>query len=126
MRNEDERHILPGGRRERGETLEETVRREVFEESGWALGLMHRLGFSHFYHLSPMPDDHPFPHPDFFTLNHWAEAEDYHPELRVSDDYEREAAFVPWEEMIQIPLSNGERLFLQAAVQMRTAHSTSR
>jgi len=31
----DDTHVIPGGRREPGETFEATARREVHEETGW-------------------------------------------------------------------------------------------
>src|SRR5689334_7348275 len=33
----DREHILPGGRREAGESLTGTLRREALEETGWSL-----------------------------------------------------------------------------------------
>jgi 8-oxo-dGTP pyrophosphatase MutT (NUDIX family) len=39
-------HILPGGRRKPGETLAQTVRREVLEETGWVIGPPQLLGVS--------------------------------------------------------------------------------
>src|SRR5689334_20606262 len=51
-------HILPGGRREAGETLLQTLQREVLEEIGWAIRDMRLLGLVHFHHLSPKPADY--------------------------------------------------------------------
>lgn len=93
MRNPDETHIMPGGRREKGETLEETLRREVLEESGWEIEPMAVLGFIHFHHLTPQPRDYPYPYPDFIHLVYISLATERRPEARVPDDYEQEAAF---------------------------------
>ncbi len=50
---EEYHHVAPGGRREAGETLRATLRREVLEETGWTLRNPRLLGFVHFYHLAP-------------------------------------------------------------------------
>jgi len=49
-------HLLPGGRREPGESYEETCRREVYEETGLSLCEMIALGFLRFSHLAPASD----------------------------------------------------------------------
>ena len=57
--------VLPGGRCEPGETFEETLRRELLEETGWTVSASASLGFLHFRHLTPRrPGDH-YPYPDF-------------------------------------------------------------
>ena len=73
LRNRDGAHIVPGGRREAGETLEETVRREVLEETGWVLRAPIMLGFMHFHNLSPKPPGHPYPYPDFIQMVYMAD-----------------------------------------------------
>ena len=68
--NRDGSHLWPGGRREPGETFEQTAIREVFEETGWRLDpdSLVALGWLHFEYLTARPPDWPFPHPDFAQL----------------------------------------------------------
>jgi 8-oxo-dGTP pyrophosphatase MutT (NUDIX family) len=63
-------HPWPGGKREPGESFSQTAIREVHEETGWHVdpGSLRQLGWLHLRHLRPVPDDHPFPHPDFCQL----------------------------------------------------------
>lgn len=61
LRNRDSTHIMPSGHREPNETLEQTLRREVLEETGWTLRAPTVLGFMHFHHLGPKPPGHPYP-----------------------------------------------------------------
>lgn len=59
-------HVLIGGRPEPGETPEETLRREVVEETGWHVVPAAVVGFRHFRHLGPpRPDMADRPYPDF-------------------------------------------------------------
>jgi len=67
-------HILPGGRREAGETLMQTLQREVLEETGWTIRAAHLIGLAHFQHLTPKPDDYRYPYPDFLHLVYVATA----------------------------------------------------
>jgi hypothetical protein len=60
-------HPWPGGKRNPGETIHATAVREVHEETGWLIDetSLHQLGWLHLEYLSPLPEDHSFPHPDF-------------------------------------------------------------
>jgi 8-oxo-dGTP diphosphatase len=116
LRNRDALHIVPGGRREPGETLEETLRREVLEETGWTLHAPTMLGFMHFHHLSPKPPDYPYPHPDFTQIVYMAQAAAYFPDARVADDYEIESNFRPLVAVCTPALTSSERLYLATAL----------
>jgi 8-oxo-dGTP pyrophosphatase MutT (NUDIX family) len=119
MRNRDSIHIVPGGRREEGEQLEDTIRREALEEAGWTLRRPVMLGFMWFHHLDPKPPGYPYLYPDFIQVVYMAEAVDYRPDARLSDDYEIEAGFRPLATVQSLVLTPGERLYLAAALDLR-------
>jgi ADP-ribose pyrophosphatase YjhB (NUDIX family) len=108
-------HILPGGRRQAGESLEQTLRRELLEETGWAIGEPHLLGVRHFHPQSRTPAAQPYP--DFFQVVFVARAQSFHPEARECGGYELGAAFQPLADVRRLPLPPNERLFLHAALQ---------
>lgn len=62
-------HPWPGGRREPGESLLETARREVHEETGWHVDptSLKQLGWLHFERLVDEADPR-YPHPDFLQV----------------------------------------------------------
>lgn len=91
----DQYHIVPGGRREDGESLAQTLQREILEETGWTLRDPALLGFLHFHHLSPKPEGFPHHHPDFFQAVYKAQADHFLPEAQSTDDIEAEAVFRP-------------------------------
>jgi ADP-ribose pyrophosphatase YjhB (NUDIX family) len=116
VRDPTAEHILPGGRREAGETLRQTLQREVLEETGWALGEPRLLGFKHFRHLQPKPAGYAHPYPDFFQAVYVAEARGFDPGAREADGYELGAGFRPLVEVERLSLPPNERVFLRAAL----------
>ena len=107
MRNKKEndlnegKWIGVGGKCEKGESPEECVRRETFEETGLTLGRLHFYGIIH------------------FRSDTWEDEEMY---LYSSDDFsgslaedcpEGTLAWIPKEEVMGLPLWEGDRLFLK-------------
>lgn len=113
--NREGRHILPGGRREAGETFEQTLRREVAEETGWSIDSISRLGFIHLQHLDPKPPGYRFPHPHFFQVVCVAHASTPVPEWVRDDDYEEAVAFVPIGKLHRLGMSEPELEYVRFA-----------
>lgn len=116
VRNRNEWHVLPGGRRMRGETPEQTLRREVLEEAGVRVEAPVQLGFMHLHHVTPRPRGYKFPYPDFLWLVYVSEAGTVDDRGRVVDDYEEEAVFRTAADARALELSNESRVFLEAAI----------
>jgi 8-oxo-dGTP pyrophosphatase MutT (NUDIX family) len=112
-------YIVPGGHCEAGESHEETVRREVLEEAGWALGPLAPLGCYNLHNLGPEPPRNRYPYPDSFHTIYAAEATDYCPQAKVFDQWVASSEFVPLTEALLLPLRPGERAFLVAALDGR-------
>ena len=112
-------HVIPGGRREKGEKLEETLCREILEESGWTIGELSLLGFMHFHHLSPKPANYDYSYPDFLWLLYIAEAGKHIPRARIQGEWELGVDFYPIDDARLLPLENGQLELLQAAVENR-------
>jgi 8-oxo-dGTP pyrophosphatase MutT (NUDIX family) len=109
-------HLFPGGRREPGEALEETLCRELLEEAGCRLTGVSLLGFMHFHHLNPTPPGYRYPYPDFLQLIYTAAAgEPAAGALPVSSD-EIPYTFRPIAGVQALDLSPSQRLYLRAAL----------
>lgn len=107
--------LLPGGRREVGEQLEDTLRREVLEETGWTLQSPVMLGFLHFHHLASRPEGYAYPYPDFLQVVYASTAAEYRPDGMVQDERVAGAVFYPVREVLLAEWTSGERLFLEEA-----------
>jgi 8-oxo-dGTP pyrophosphatase MutT (NUDIX family) len=108
-------HLLPGGRREPGEALVDTLTREVLEETGWTIGQIRLIGIKHYHHLTPEPIGYPYPYPDFVQLVYHAVAVQYLPEAREVDGYEIEIMLMPIAEALRLPLVASDHVWVGAA-----------
>lgn len=110
------RSILPGGRSESGESVQETLSREVLEETGYVLNAAELLGFMHFHHLAPRPDGYAYPYPDFLQLVFAAMPGEHRPEYMVEDAFVKWAGMMRVEDVMALPLSVTDRVYLTVAL----------
>jgi 8-oxo-dGTP diphosphatase len=115
-----EYYVVPGGRREPGETIEATLRREIVEETGWSLGAIEPLAVTHYRHIGPCPPGYPYPYPDFAQIIFLAEATSFDPNGRIPDEWVAESGFYATEEALRLVAPRpSERLLLEAALARR-------
>jgi len=124
--------IIPGGRREPGETLEQTLHRELLEEAGWSVTGVRQVGFVHLRRLGPWRDGQPYPYQQFLFAIYAAIADRPRPDVIVASPTEHfvSAAFLPVAKVRALDLAwpprLHQRLFLEAAVRAldRSRHGT--
>lgn len=124
--NLHEEYFIPGGKREAGESQEETVRREVLEESGWHLGPLRQFAVMHLYFDNEDLCGHS-PHPHVLWPIFVAEAERFDQTSRLDDGYDVATHLRPIGEVETWSLCPRERHLLDAAKRARVApwvHST--
>ena len=78
--------LLIGGRPEGEERPEETVVREVGEETGWRVDPIKLIGFRHFFHLEPFNPKSDRPYPSFIQPIFAAHAVTFDPKLILEAD----------------------------------------
>jgi|GEM_PF-701944 len=118
MADENERyHIVPGGRREGNESIQETLRREILEETGWTFINPNYLGFVHYHHLTSCPDGYQYPYPDFIQLYFVVQADEHQPEEQfdeatLAEEYVFGSQWLSFEEARTLPMDEGQSTLL--------------
>jgi 8-oxo-dGTP diphosphatase len=85
---------IVGGHIEPGESPEEAVRREAYEEAGARLGELHVLGYQRLRLLGPRPASYRYAYPDSYQVFYWAQIEALD-EFRPTEEARERALFAP-------------------------------
>jgi len=123
MHNPSGRHILPGGRREPGESTQSATVREIAEETGLAIGPPVQLGVMVFRHLSPKPTVYPYPYPVFVNVVYVTLVPETGP-ITVNDTYELAGEFVSTGDATLKRLPPHQRHLLTAAIRWSQGATT--
>jgi 8-oxo-dGTP pyrophosphatase MutT (NUDIX family) len=107
-----------GGRCETNETLEQTLVREVAEETGWLVSILGVIGFIHCRHLDEQRPDWGRPAPDFIDPMFAVVAETFDAALKNPDELECE--FVSIQKVKHLGVHEIDRTFLAEALKNRS------
>ena len=117
-------HVMPGGRMEPGETIGDTLAREVMEECGWTLPSPRLFAMIHFRHLTARPESYPYPYPDFLHLLCVGEAGTYRRAgLKRAGEIETGSRLVPISRA-RTALSLEQQAILRLAMEARKLRSS--
>ena len=116
---ENELHVVPGGRCETGEAPLQTMVREVLEETGWTVISPRIVGFVHFHHLTKKPLGYRYPYPDFLQLIYAGSAGEYLPKKVVHDPYVMGSGFRPISH-VTTAIAADQQAFLKHAVTLQS------
>lgn len=112
-------HVLPGGRRELGETYVETAQRECLEETRWQIEVGQMIAVTHCHHLNPKPANYTYPYPDFFQIIYVARATIYHPDRVIEDDYVTGSEFRSIVDVQKLELTPNQHILLKTALDVK-------
>jgi 8-oxo-dGTP pyrophosphatase MutT (NUDIX family) len=121
-------HVLPGGRREAGETLLQTLERELLEETGRTVSSPRMIGVTRLQWLGERPPHIPEgspDYPDFLWLIHAGEVDGHRPEALLHEPGEGVPVLLPLldpeteAELGRSDWAPENRVFLAAALQHR-------
>jgi 8-oxo-dGTP pyrophosphatase MutT (NUDIX family) len=111
-----------GGRCEPGETLEETLLREVGEETGWLVAPIGVIGFVHGRHLDEQRPAWGRPAPDFIDPIFAVTAVRYDPAMLGQDEVK--CQFIPIDSIEPLGIERINRTFLSEALRRRSKNQS--
>lgn len=116
VRDPEGEHVLPGRRREQGESPVDAVHREVIEETGWSIANPVPLAVLHLHYQTPKPANvGRVIYPDFLWQVFTARPSGFDPAARHTDGYELGAVLHPLTEALKQRLPSFHRILLEAA-----------